>query len=94
MAFAMPYSGLLSKGVGMVEERRAKADRRALDIGPPNGWHERRKHVERRLSAAEEAELTPEEFVAYFGATAKVATNVDHQLDLAAEVLDRVRDRY
>jgi len=77
----------------MVDDRRARADRRTRDIGPPNGWLERRKHVERRLSAAEEAELTPEEFVAYFGATAKVAINVDHQLELAAEVLDRVRDR-
>lgn len=75
-------------------ERRARADRRVRDIGPPNGWIERRKQVERRLSVAEEAELSPEEFVRYFGALAKIATNNDSQMDLAAEVLDKVRDRY
>jgi hypothetical protein len=64
------------------------------DIGPPDGWVERRKQAERRLTAAEEAELTPEEFVRYFGAMARIATNSDNQLDLAAEVLDRARDRY
>ena len=75
-------------------ERRNRGERRVLDVGPPNGWLERRKRVERRLSAAEEAQLTPEEFVKYFGATAKISTNTDNQLDQAAEVFDRVRDRY
>lgn len=76
------------------EERRVRADRRVRDIGPPDGWVERRKQAERRLTTAEEAELSPEEFVRYFGAVAKIATNSDNQLDLAAEVLDRARDRY
>lgn len=71
-----------------------RTDRRASDIGPPDGWLERRKNVERRLSAAEEAELSPEDFVKYFGAFAKVTTNTDYQLDQAAEVFDRVRDGY
>ena len=72
----------------MSEERRMRTDRRASDIGPPDGW------LERRLSAAEEAELSPEDFVKYFGAFAKVTTNTDYQLNQAAEVFDRVRDGY
>lgn len=77
-----------------VVERRARNERRLLDFGPPNGWLERRRHVERRLSASEEAELSPDEFVKYFGASTKIATNTDHQIELAAEVFDRVRGRY
>ncbi len=85
--------------MGADNERRVRSDRRVRDIGPPNGWSERRKQAERRLTVAEEAELSPEEFVRYFGAvangaTAKIAANTDSQVDLAAEVLDRVRDRF
>jgi hypothetical protein len=74
-------------------ERRARNERRLLDIGPPNGWLDRRKKVERRLSAPEETELSPDEFVKYFGTSTKIATNIDHQIELAAEVFDRVRSK-
>lgn len=30
-------------------EKRMGKDRRGLECGPPNGWRERRKSVERRL---------------------------------------------
>lgn len=71
-------------------ERRARNERRSLDIGPPNGWLDRRRKVERRLTAAEETELSPDEFAKYFGVSTKIATNTDHQIELAAEVFDRV----
>ena len=33
---------------------RMREDRRNLEKGPPNGWRERRKSVERRLPEVEE----------------------------------------
>ena len=77
-----------------IEERRKRQDRRILDLGPPDGWQERRKNVERRLTAIEEAELTPEEFVKYFGSRAAVSAPNEAMLDQAAEVFDRVRDKF
>jgi len=35
-------------------ERREPADRRHDDMGPPNGWRDRRRTVERRLPQVEE----------------------------------------
>ncbi len=34
--------------------KRKGEDRRNLELGPPNGWRERRKSVERRLPAVDE----------------------------------------
>lgn len=78
----------------MGTERRLKEERRGLDAGPPFGVCERRRRAERRLPDATEAELTADDFAKYFGASAKITTNVDYQLDQAAEVFDRVRDGY
>ncbi|MGE5470608.1 MAG: hypothetical protein ACM3X0_07425 [Bacteroidota bacterium] len=75
------------------EERRDSSDRRNVEQGPPKGWRDRRHSVERRLSAAEEAQLSPEEFLKYFGAVTSRPDNGDHQVDHAAEVLDRAHDR-
>jgi hypothetical protein len=36
-----------STGTGM-KQRRTGEDRRAEDCGPPSGWRERRRNVERR----------------------------------------------
>lgn len=38
-------------GGGMINGRKKRigADRRAFEVGPPSGWSERRKSVERRL---------------------------------------------
>ncbi|HXE36979.1 MAG TPA: hypothetical protein VN639_00790 [Azonexus sp.] len=35
-------------------EQRVDADRRASEIGPPEGWRERRKTVERRRPEVQE----------------------------------------
>jgi len=35
-------------------EKRAGNDRRGLESGPPNGWRERRKSVERRRLEVQE----------------------------------------
>ena len=75
-------------------DRRSRKDRRVLDLGPPKGWMERRKSVERRLPSAQEAEISADEFAQYFGSARIAANNNDSMLDLAAEVFSRVRDDY
>lgn len=44
-------------------ERRVGGDRRAAECGPPNGWRERRKHVERRQLEVDEIPFS--EWLAY-----------------------------
>ncbi len=48
--------------------RAAPTDRRIEDIGPPSGWRERRKRVERRIPETREIEVTADEWATYFGA--------------------------
>lgn len=77
----------------MSNERRGRPERRNRDIGPPNGCFDRRRTAERRLPDTAEAELSADDFAKYFGSVNKVTANTD-QLDLAAEVFERARDRY
>ncbi|MFZ2973625.1 MAG: hypothetical protein WA049_13385 [Ferribacterium limneticum] len=77
----------------MSNERRGRPERRGRDIGPPSGCFDRRRTVERRLPEAAEAELSADDFAKFFGSVNKANGNTD-QLDLAAEVFERVRDRY
>lgn len=44
--------------------RRKSDERRQLDSGPPAGWKERRRAVERRLPGVEEVEMSENEFFA------------------------------
>lgn len=44
-------------------EKRMGQDRRANEFGPPNGWRERRKSVERRLLEVHEIPFS--EWLAY-----------------------------
>lgn len=37
-------------------------DRREIDLGPPNGWKERRRTVERRLPNVEEDAISDQEW--------------------------------
>jgi hypothetical protein len=77
----------------MSNERRGRLERRGRDIGPPSGCFDRRRMVERRLPEAAEAELSADDFAKFFGSVKKTTGNND-QLDLAAEVFERARDRY
>ncbi|NTV72167.1 MAG: hypothetical protein HGA71_18755 [Azonexaceae bacterium] len=77
----------------MTIERRGCPERRGRDIGPPRGCFDRRRSTERRLPEAAEAELSADDFARFFGSVKKPAATGD-QLDLAAEVFERVRDRY
>ena len=73
-------------------ERRYRNDRRQHDLGPPSQCVERRKRAERRLARADELDLAPEDFARLFGNVAKFG-NADGQMDLAAQVFDRINDR-
>lgn len=44
-------------------EKRMGGDRRATECGPPNGWRERRKRVERRQPEVDEIPFS--EWLAY-----------------------------
>lgn len=44
-------------------ERRTGDDRRSRELGPPNGWRERRKAVERRKPEVDEIPFS--EWLAY-----------------------------
>jgi len=76
-------------------ERRTRTDRRQFDSGPPRGCFERRRHAERRLPTAEESSISDAEWERYFGSAGQASnTTTDPEHDLAAEVLDKVRQRY
>lgn len=77
-------------------EKRSGTDRRKLDLGPPAGCCERRKTPDRRLLVAEEAELSEEDFAKLFGGMTAATGNPPDALEVehAAEVLERARDRF
>lgn len=75
-------------------ERRTRSDRRERDSGPPCGCIERRRQAERRLPAADEAEISAADFEKYFGSATKPTIANGHLSDQAADVFDRARDGY
>lgn len=75
-------------------ERRIRKERRQFDSGPPPGCFERRRRAERRLPTAEESSISDAEWELYFGSAGTAANTADTMLDHAADVFDKVRDRY
>jgi hypothetical protein len=68
--------------------RRKSDDRRTQDVGPPSGWRDRRRTVERRLPTVEETELTDDIWHQYFVASKqKVENLVDDVLHAGGEQL-------
>lgn len=45
------------------QESRSADDRRSDETGPPLGWRERRRSVERRMPSVKEDEISREEWV-------------------------------
>ena len=75
------------------EYKERQPDRRQEELGPPPGWAERRRRVERRLPQAQEAEISDADWLLFFGTAG--AAQPDRNVvtfDMAAEVFDRVRD--
>jgi len=48
------------------ENRLGASDRRTIDLGPPRGWQERRRHAERRMPETMEIEMSESEWQALF----------------------------
>ena len=76
---------------GSDSDRRNRADRRQEELGPPNGWKERRRRTERRFPEIEEHTISEDEWLQYFG-TAKLAVSDNGAVELSSSVLDRIRD--
>jgi hypothetical protein len=74
-------------------------DRREEDIGPPAGWRDRRRHVERRIPQTEEVEVSDEEWATYFVKPGQKTTpeemtperTTPEEHAAAADVLERSR---
>ncbi len=71
-----------------VDKRSARGDRRLEDIGPPSGWQDRRKRVERRIPETVEIEVSEAEWALYFTSHATQTTTTEH---VVADVFDKVR---
>lgn len=77
-------------------ERRAGRDRRCHDGGPPSGWCERRRSVERRQPEVGLTDISDSDWEKYFGngmgTLAPAVIHEGEQFEVAAVVFDRVRD--
>ena len=76
-------------------ERRLSGDRRRHDGGPPAGWRDRRRSVERRQPAVGTVQVSEDDWERYFGnSRSKAATPAaeDTLTDAAAGVFGRIRD--
>lgn len=72
------------------ERRLTAGDRRTIDLGPPKGWQERRRHAERRMPETVEIEISESEWQAWFARRpAKVAPPARHEQ--AADIFARQR---
>ena len=58
----------MNKKKSLNDCRRERHDRRTEDVGPPGGWSERRRSVERRLPLVEEDIVSHEVWTEYFSA--------------------------
>lgn len=79
------------------QQRRTGGDRRARDIGPPSGWRDRRRSVERRAPEVGELAVSDDDWAKYFGGmvrpqAANVFAETGNALDTASAVFDKVRD--
>lgn len=80
-------------GDGM--ERRLGGERRRQDSGPPAGWRERRRSVERRRPDVGMVQVSDSDWEKYFGrraATVAAPTTGGDPLEMSSTVFDRVRD--
>ena len=72
-----------------VDKRRAHSDRRVDDIGPPSGWLDRRKRVERRIPETLEIEVSEADWALYFTSRSEKTVTIEH---IGTDIFDRVRD--
>ncbi|HJV93637.1 MAG TPA: hypothetical protein VJ572_09165 [Azonexus sp.] len=75
-------------------ESRDTADRRQEELGPPQGWKDRRRRTERRMPEISEFVVSEAEWLSYFGAvrSAPMAASALTSGDLAADIFDGIRN--
>jgi len=77
-------------------ERRSRAERRRLRLGPPQAMRERRTASERRTLSMQEIALSRQEWNRYFsdiaGSASQYMPREDKDQEWANSVLERVRD--
>lgn len=75
-----------------VDKRSGCSDRRSEDVGPPSGWKDRRRHVERRIPETVEIEVSEAEWILFFESRATPEAPVETLEQVtAADIFDRVR---
>jgi hypothetical protein len=93
MRYALPLGNRFrwnaSTVMNTTDKRAPREDRRLEDVGPPDGWRERRKHVERRIPMALEVEVSAEDWEAYFVKPVKAKAHQEHEA--AGDVFERAR---
>jgi hypothetical protein len=83
------FRWIASTVMNTTDKRAPREDRRLEDVGPPDGWRERRKHVERRIPMAVEVEVSAEDWEAYFVKPVKAKAQQEHEA--AGDVFERAR---
>jgi hypothetical protein len=79
---------IFRNSMSKVNKRSACEDRRDEDVGPPAGWRDRRKRVERRIPETVEIEVSEAEWALYFEGSSNQSSAPEQH---ASEVFDRVR---
>jgi hypothetical protein len=66
--------------------RRARTERRDQDLGPPSGWKDRRRSVERRMPEIREIAMPVAEFIAILRSTQEaLRRSANHDLETGPE---------
>lgn len=75
-------------------EPRDSADRRQEELGPPQGWKDRRRRTERRMPEINEFVVSEAEWLSYFGAarTVPMAANALSSGEVGADIFDGLRN--
>ncbi len=73
------------------DKRKLPEDRRREDAGPPPGWRDRRKGVERRIPVTEEVDVTDSQWATYFGPRSFDAAENEQAPDNAGGAFDQAR---
>lgn len=75
-------------------EPRDTADRRQEELGPPQGWKDRRRQTERRMPEIREFVVSESEWLSYFGAarSAPMAATMLASGDATADIFDGIRN--
>lgn len=75
-------------------ESRDTADRRQEELGPPQGWKDRRRRTERRMPEINEFVVSEAEWLSYFGGarSAPIAVNALSSGEVGADIFDGIRN--